>query len=65
MCATRSTGTGKPTIVEVGVRELLSVDILEHAKLIDLDITLATTLTIADVCFRSIVPHQEQHIIFD
>ena len=65
MCATRSTGTGKPTIVEVCVRELLSIDILEHAKLIDLDITLATTLLITNVCFRTIVSHQEQHIILD
>ena len=65
MCATRSTGTGKPTIVEVCVRELLSVDILKHTKLIDLYITLATTLTVANVCFRTIVPHQEQHIILD
>ena len=65
MCATRSTGTGKPTIVEVSVRELLTVDILEHAKLIDFDITLAATLLATDVCFRAIVSHQEQHIIFD
>ena len=65
MCAANSTGTGKPAIVEVCVRELLSIDILKHAKLIDLDITLATTLTVADVCFRTIVPHQEQHIILN
>ena len=65
MCATRSTGTSKLAIVEVCVRELLSIDILKHAKLIDLNITLTTTLTVANVCFRAIVPHQEQHIILD
>jgi len=60
-----STGTSKPTIIEVCMRELLTVDILEHTKLIDLDITFATTPLATDVCFWTIIPHQEQHVILD
>ena len=60
-----STGTSEPTIIEVCMGELLTIDILEHTKLIDLDITFATTPLATDVCFRTIIPHQEQHVILD
>jgi len=54
-CATLSTGTLKPPVVEVSISEDLTINQLKHTKLIGHYITLRVDSVVVDVCLRSII----------
>jgi len=54
-CATLSTGTLKPPVVEVSISEDLTIDQLKHTKLIGHYITLRVDSVVVDVCLGSII----------
>ena len=64
-CGSSSTGTLKPTVVEVSIAEDLTIHQFEHTKLIGHHITLSINTVAVDVCCRTIIAAQEQTIILD
>jgi hypothetical protein len=65
VCATFSTGTLKPLVVEVSIRKDLTIDQFEHTKLIGHHITLSINSVAVEVCCRTLIAAEEQTIIFD